>query len=98
MDPVSDLPQYLRLFAALIFVLGLMGGLALIMKKLGLSHGASANPAKKRLKLIEALPLDARRRLVLIQRDEQQHLVILGPNSETLVETGIKALDNADDV
>jgi len=34
--------------------------------------------------------LDARRRAVLIQRDDKQHLVILGHSSETVVETNIK--------
>ena len=45
---------------------------------------------KRRLKVVEALPLDARRRLVLLQRDNKQHLVILGPNGETVIETDIK--------
>ena len=87
---ISDLPQILRLLAAMAFVLALMGGLALTLKRLGLSAGPSAAPKKKRLKIIEALPLDARRRAVLIQRDDIQHLVILGPNGETIVETDIE--------
>ena len=86
----ADLPQILRLIAAMVFVLALMGGLALLLKKLGLSGNPDIPQKKRRLKLIEALPLDSRRRAVLIQRDDKQHLVILGPNSETVVETDIK--------
>ena len=86
----SALPDLVRVFAALAFIVALMGGLAWVMKKLGLSDVANApSPKKKRLKIIEALPLDSRRRLVLVQRDEKQHLVILGPNSETVVEQNI---------
>ena len=95
MDSVTgELPSLLKMIAALIFVLGLMGGLALLLKKLGLSGHVSTPGQKNRLKVVESIPLDQRRRLVLIQRDDAQHLVILGPNSETVVETDIAPVDN----
>ena len=40
-----------------------------------------------RLALVEVMPIDAKRRLVLFRRDEVEHLVILGQTTETLVET-----------
>ena len=46
--------------------------------------------ARHRLRIVETLPLSAQHRAVLIERDTVQHLVILGPNGETVVETGIK--------
>lgn len=85
-----DAADYIRFFAALLFVLGLMGGLAYVLKRLGL-QGKVLSTGDKRLKLLEILPLDARRRLVLIQRDDAQHLVILGTSGETVVETNIQA-------
>jgi flagellar protein FliO/FliZ len=88
----TELPQILRLIAALAFVVALMGGLALLLKKLGLSAPVTPAGKRKRLKLVESLPLDARRRLVLIQRDNKQHLVILGANGETVIETDIEAV------
>lgn len=95
MDSFADMPAYLRLMASLMLVLGLMGGLALLLKKLGLAGQVINASGQKRLKVVEALPLDARRRLVLLQRDDVQHLVILGHETETVVETGIKPSDNA---
>ncbi|MGQ0527236.1 MAG: FliO/MopB family protein [Alphaproteobacteria bacterium] len=86
-------PDIFRLLAALCFVLALMGGLTLILKKLGLAGAPSVKPARRRLKIIETLNLDARRRLVLIERDDTQHLVILGGSSETIVETNIKPVN-----
>lgn len=85
----SDLPQYLRIIAALVFVLALMGGLSVILRRMGLM-GAPPAPVRKRLKLVEVLTLDPRRRLAIIQRDEKQHLVIFGPSGETLIESGIE--------
>lgn len=96
MDSFTDMPAYFRLLASLGLVLGLMGGLAILLKKLGVAGQAvSAGSGQKRLKVVESLPLDARRRLVLIQRDDAQHLIILGHEGETLIETGIKAPENA---
>lgn len=87
-----DLLQYLRFAAALVFVLCLMGGLAFVLKKFGIgTSGYVAPPDRKRLKILEVLPLDARRRAVLLSRDEREHLVILGHEEVTVVETGIKA-------
>lgn len=84
----SDLPQLLRVMGAFIFVLALMGGLVLALRRMGLS--AQGIGPKKRLKLVEVLHLDSRRKLAIIQRDERQHLVILGPNSETVIESSIE--------
>lgn len=95
MDSVGgELPALLKMVAALVFVLGLMGILALVLKHLGLSGRVNTPGTKRRLKLVESMPLDARHRLALIQRDDVEHLVIFGPNGETVVETNITPPDN----
>ena len=48
------------------------------------------------LALMEVTNLDARRRLVLLRRDDVEHLVILGPASETVVEKNITAVSEED--
>lgn len=83
--------EFLRLVLALIFVLSLMGMLALVLKRLGFSGNTGTNKGPRRLKIVEALPLDTRRRAVIVKCDEKEHLVILGPNSETLIERDINA-------
>lgn len=82
--------QIAQLFLALAFVVALMGGLAMVIKKLGLAHTAPVNKGKKRLKIVESQPLDARRRLVLVQCDDKQHLVMLGINGDTIIKTDIE--------
>jgi flagellar protein FliO/FliZ len=91
----NDLPEILRMFAALSFVLGLMGGLIYILRRMGFS-GSTAR--SKRLKVIETLSLDGKRKLAIIQRDARQHLIILGTNSETLIESGFESEQDAMDV
>jgi len=100
MEGWGNLPEFLRMIFALLFVVALMGGFAYLLKRLGLNGAMAANEGKtkKRLKLIETLQLDARRRLVLVQRDDVQHLLIIGANEESVIETGITPPDNDDDV
>lgn len=80
---------------ALIFVLGLIGLCVLAARRFGLG-GLRAAPRfgqDRRLGVVETLALDPRRRLVLMRRDGVEHLVILGPAGETVVERGIKPAD-----
>lgn len=88
--------EYLKVIAALAFVLALMGGLAIVLKRLGLSGSLPVEGKRKRLKMIEALPVDARRKLVLVQRDDVQHMILIGGNTDIVIETGIKPPDNDD--
>jgi flagellar protein FliO/FliZ len=84
---------YLRFLLALVFVIGLIGIAAAVARRMGLGFPSAAlkKSANRRLSVVEAAPLDGRRRMVLIRRDDTEHLILLGPNSETVVETGIKA-------
>jgi len=47
--------------------------------------------AGRRLAVIEVAAVDTKRRLVLLRRDDREHLVLLGANSELLIESGIPA-------
>jgi flagellar protein FliO/FliZ len=87
-----DILDLSRIFFALIAVLGMIGLCAMIAKKAGLVSGAVGLAKKRRLAIVETLPLDARRRAAIIRCDGREHLVILGQASETLVEANIPAL------
>lgn len=77
---------------ALILVVSLMGGLWIILKKLGLNGPVQiSSGAKKRLKIVEVLPLDPRRKAIILRRDDTEHLVILSTSGETVVESGFTA-------
>jgi flagellar protein FliO/FliZ len=80
----------LKFFSAFVFVMALMALLSWAMKKTGLAGSAAGNTGR-RLKVVEFLQLDQRRRLVIVRRDDREHLLLLGPGSETVVETNIPA-------
>lgn len=91
MDVISpELPQIVRLLIALGIVIAMMGGLAWVVRKLGLATPVSIkSDDKRRLEIVESLPMDARRRLVIIRCDGREHLVILSATGETVVERDI---------
>jgi flagellar protein FliO/FliZ len=78
---------------AFVFVLGLMWLFSFSLKKIGLAGQSMLPGAKKRLKIVEYLPIDHKRKLVIVRRDDREHLLVLGPNSETVVESNIPARD-----
>lgn len=81
--------DYLRFVMALVFVMGLMGGLYLILRKFNLG-AMPAMGAKRRLKVVESLMIDSRHRAVILSHDDKEHLVILSPSGETVVQTSIE--------
>jgi flagellar protein FliO/FliZ len=85
--------QIIKFGAALVFVIALMVALGIVMKRIDGGRHAVMPLKQRRLKIIELTRIDARRSLVLIQRDNVQHLVILGPHGETVVESGIRDFD-----
>ncbi len=86
-----DIDQYVRFTVALLFVLVLIMLVAWVMRRIGFG-GMVATPARqRRLGIVEVLPLDAKRRLVLVRRDDQEHLLLLSALGDVVVEQGAKA-------
>jgi flagellar protein FliO/FliZ len=80
---------YIWYFAALLLVVGLILGLAWVARRLGLMGRLATAGGKRRLAIVEVLPLDSKRRLVLLRRDGAEHLVLLGLTGDIVVERGV---------
>jgi len=83
-----DLATYLKFTLSLGLVLALFGAGVWAMKRYlpGLRIGVRAG---RRLSVVEVLMLDTRRRIVLVRRDDVEHLILLGATTETVIERGI---------
>ena len=93
-----DTVSYIKFLAALVFVLGLIGGIALVAKRLGLGNRGPVKRGRgKRLSIIETIALDAKRRVVLIGRDDKEHLLLIGASSEQVIESDIPPDDRVDE-
>ncbi len=81
----------LLFFLALVFVLALIGLVAYLVRRfgparLGNSGGRGRAP---RLAVIDQAAVDGRRRLVLVRRDNVEHLLMIGGPSDIVVEPNI---------
>lgn len=83
--------MYLNFVLALLFVIGLIGLAAWTYRRFAMGRGTPLRLGAKsaRLDVVEVRAIDARRRLVLVRRDTVEHLLLLGPTTETVVEAGI---------
>lgn len=88
-----ELGEYFRFFLALGLVLLMIAGLAALVRRSGFGDRVAAvqGSGERRLSLIEVRPLDAKRKLVLLRRDDREHLVLLGATGDLLIESDIPA-------
>lgn len=94
-----DLIDFSRYALALLVILGLLAGFAVALRYAqarGLLPGA-AGPVRgaRRMKAVESLMLDGRRRLVLVRIDQTEHAILLGAAGETLIASGEAKADPA---
>lgn len=86
----TDVASWATVLAALVFVLVLVALLALVLRWLG-SGRLQGFGRSRRLALVEVKAVDSRRRLVLVRRDDKEHLLLIGGGEDLVVETGIPA-------
>jgi len=87
----SELPLPVRFFLAFLIVLGLIGATAWAVRRFGTGRlgGASARGRQPRLGVIDYASVDARRRLILVRRDNVEHLLMIGGPTDVVVEANI---------
>jgi len=80
-----------RFVVAFVIVLALIGLTFWLIRRFGTARvGAAAQRGRQpRLAVIDAAPVDGRRRLVLIRRDNVEHLLLTGGPSDLVVEQNI---------
>lgn len=87
----SGLPLAARFFIAFLVVLALIGVTAWLVRRFGANRlsGAAARGRQPRLAVIDAASVDGRRRLLLIRRDNVEHLLMIGGPSDVVIEANI---------
>ena len=80
-----------RFIVAFVIVLALIGATFWVIRRFGGTRvGAAAQRGRQpRLAVIDAAPVDGRRRLVLVRRDNVEHLLMIGGPSDIVVEQNI---------
>ena len=91
-----EMGLYFQSIVSLLFVIALIGGLAMLAKHFGFGKGVPRLGKTKRLSIVEAINVDGRHRAVLLRRDDVEHLVMISQNSDILIETNIPTPSDSD--
>ena len=87
----ADMPLAVRFFLAFLIVLGLIGATAWAVRRFGAGRlgGAGMRVRQPRLAVVDHASVDSRRRLILVRRDNIEHLVLIGGPTDVVVEANI---------
>ncbi len=85
-----ELPTPVTFVISFAFVLLLIGAAAWLVRRFGATRiDAAARGRQPRLAVIDSAAVDGRRKLVIIRRDNVEHLLMIGGPSDVVVETNI---------
>jgi flagellar protein FliO/FliZ len=87
----ADMPLAVRFLLAFLIVLGLIGATAWAVRRFGAGRlgGAGTRGRQPRLAVVDDASVDSRRRLILVRRDNIEHLVLIGGPTDVIVEANI---------
>jgi flagellar protein FliO/FliZ len=85
-----ELPTSVNFVIAFVVVLALIGAATWLVRRLGATRlEAGGRNRQPRLAVIDSAAVDGRRKLVIIRRDNVEHLLMIGGPTDVVVETNI---------
>ena len=85
-----ELPTSVNFVIAFVVVLALIGAATWLVRRFGAPRlDAGARNRQPRLAVIDSAAVDGRRKLVIIRRDNVEHLLMVGGPTDVVVETNI---------
>lgn len=85
-----DAALLLRFALALGGVLAMIAAAAWLARRYYAPLGPARPGGRRRLGIVESLAVDSRCRLLLVQRDGAEHLLLIGPSGALVVERAIR--------
>ncbi|HTH96518.1 MAG TPA: flagellar biosynthetic protein FliO [Stellaceae bacterium] len=86
---MNDYELYLRALLSLGLVLVMIAALAFMIRKYGTAIRMRGGKGTRRLAVVEVAAVDQRRRLVLVRRDDTEHLLLTGGPNDLVIEGDI---------
>ena len=80
-----DETSYYKVFFALLLILAVIGLAAIIFRRFFLDKVTGLAGVERKLKIIEVLPLDAKRRIIKISDDGREFLLLCGGSNDFVV-------------
>ncbi|MEP3112388.1 flagellar biosynthetic protein FliO [Nisaea sp.] len=80
---------YVRFFLGFAFTIGLIGVVYWVARRYAGRLGIVRANTAGRLSVSGQISLDPRRRVMLVRCDEREHLLLLGPNNDLVIESAV---------
>ena len=80
---------YLNSLFVLVFILILIYALTWVLKRVNHSKMLHGRKSGKRVTVVDVAVLDGKRKLILVRRDDVEHLLLIGGPTDVIVESGI---------
>src|SRR6187431_1632256 len=84
-----ELPTAVTSAIAFVVVLLLIGVLAWAVRRFGATRLEAARSRQPRLAVVDSAAVDGRRKLVIVRRDNVEHLLMIGGPTDVVVESSI---------
>lgn len=86
-----EFPTAMKFFLALVIVLLLIGAAAYLVRRFGVAGLAAGTQRNRQMRLavVDSAEIDARRKLMIVRRDNVEHLLLIGGPNDVLVEANI---------
>jgi hypothetical protein len=87
---VGQMPLALKFFMVFLVILAVIAAIAWALRRFGSGRlGATTRGRQPRLAVIDYATVDSRRRLILVRRDNVEHLLMIGGPGDVVVEPNI---------
>ena len=87
-----DNVDFARFVFAFLFVIGLIGAAGFLLKRVaGTSKWMGTQQDTDRIQVVQTRYLDAKRKVVLIRRDNKEHLLLLADGQALVIEANIES-------
>lgn len=87
----AEVPSALKIFLGLIVVVGTIWAIAWFVQRVAANRfgAATGRGRQPRLAVVDKAPVDARRSLMIVRRDNVEHLLMVGGPTDVVVESNI---------
>lgn len=82
---------YVRFFLGFAFTISLIGVVYWVARRYAGRLGIMGSHATGRLSVTGQISLDPRRRVMLVRCDDREHLLLLGPNNDLVIDSSASA-------
>jgi flagellar protein FliO/FliZ len=86
--------EYTRFFLSFFLVVAMIGVFGYLLRRYGNAYSLGRGPIGGRIHILEVRYIDPKHKLVLVKRDEVEHLLMVGDGLGLVIESPVKKAES----